>query len=86
MTHGFDFRDVACGDYVLIEDDATLDPYIGVVLYCVGSARSFSACTLFQVSNIDTGEIKTINADCVKATVKPSAFEDKTVMSNDDSI
>ena len=47
------------------------DYWIGRVIYCIGGARDPSSWTLFQVINIDNGEVKIINADTVKMILKP---------------
>ena len=47
------------------------DYWIGRVIYCIGGARDPSSWTLFQVINIDNGEVKIINADTVKMILIP---------------
>ena len=47
------------------------DYWIGRVIYCIGGARDPNSWTLFQVINIDNGEVKIINADTVKMILKP---------------
>jgi len=42
------------------------DYWIGRVIYCIGGARDPNSWTLFQVINIDNGEVRIINADTVK--------------------
>ena len=42
------------------------DYWIGRVIYCIGGARDPNSWTLFQVINIDNGEVKIINADTVE--------------------
>ena len=47
------------------------DYWIGRVIYCIGGARDPNSWTLFQVINIDNGEVKIINADTVKMILTP---------------
>ena len=42
------------------------DYWIGRVIDCIGGARDPNSWTLFQVINVDTGEVKIINADTVE--------------------
>ncbi len=42
------------------------------VINCIGGARDPKAWTLFQVMDIDTGEITIINADTVERILKTS--------------
>ncbi len=70
------FLFVEAGDCVLI-DDGTNDQnktvtnwWIGRVMFCFGGARDPLANSLFQIINIDTGKIKIINGDEVKAIIK----------------
>ena len=66
-----DFLRVRSGDFVLVEGStkslggSDSKWWIAQVLNVVGGARNPSANSLFQVINIDTGNIKYINADLV---------------------
>ena len=67
------FLSVKAGDCVAIKSQRhhsssqnIHDYWIGRVIYCIGGARDPNAWTLFQVINIDNGEVKIINADTVK--------------------
>ena len=44
----------------------------GQVSACFGGARIPISWTLFQVANIDNGEVTIINADIVEKILKPS--------------
>tara|TARA_Y100001968_G_C18835444_1_gene471078 strand:+ start:15 stop:212 length:198 start_codon:yes stop_codon:yes gene_type:complete len=59
-----EFLKVKPGDTVLIDEDEKAK-----VLSFVGGARDPDSPTLFQVANINTGEIHYINADEVKEIV-----------------
>ena len=83
MTRQFssDFLLVKSGDYIAIkaeEDNSsslskkTESHWFGQVISCIGGARNPKAWTLFQVMNIDTGEIMIINADAVEMILKTS--------------
>ena len=72
-----EFLYVKSGDYVVIEDQKTfMDQrrgkiyWIGQVINCVGGARKSNSWTLFQVINIDNGEICIVNADAVESIMK----------------
>ena len=75
-----EFLFVRSGDYVVIKhEENTLDTkeknnnyWIGHVINCIGGARNPNSWTLFQVANIDNGEIKIINADLVEKILKTS--------------
>ena len=67
------FLSVIAGDYVAIKPESNYaisrnskDYWIGRVICCIGGARDPNSWTLFQVINIDTGEVKIINADTVE--------------------
>ena len=72
------FLIVKPGDHVVIRnekppenDQRGLDDYwIGQVINCIGGARNPNSWTLFQVANIDNGEIIIINADTVERILK----------------
>ena len=72
------FLSVKIGDCVLINpkydyplSENVEDYWIGKVIYCIGGARDPNSWTLFQVINIDNGEVKIINADTVEMILTP---------------
>ena len=74
-----EFLFVRPGDYVAIKKENYEDTkekyknyWIGQVIDCIGGARNSNSWTLFQVANIDNGEITIINADIVEKILKPS--------------
>ena len=77
-----EFLFVRPGDYVVIKNEENCkDPkeknqnyWIGQVIDCIGGARNPNSWTLFQVANIDNGEITIINADIVEKILKPSGY------------
>ena len=68
------------GDYVAIRNEENCENtqeknknyWVGQVIDCIGGARNPNSWTLFQVANIDNGEITIINADIVEKILKPS--------------
>ena len=77
-SEAYEFLIVKPGDYVLIgngmaSDDTQNDRnnyWVGQVINCIGGARNPNSWTLFQVANIDNGEIIIINADTVERILK----------------
>ena len=76
-----EFLSVKSGDYVAIKaeknNNSSLSKehenyWFGQVINCIGGARDPNAWTLFQVMNIDSGEIMIINADTVEMILKAS--------------
>ena len=75
-----EFLLVRPGDYVVIKNYENYqdtkkkqhDYWIGYVINCIGGARNPNSWTLFQVANIDNGEIIIINADIVEKILKTS--------------
>ena len=76
-----DFLSVKSGDYIAIKaeenNSSSLSKengshWFGQVINCIGGARDPNAWTLFQVINIDNGEIMIINADTVEMILKTS--------------
>ena len=73
------FLRVAPGDVVIVwEHPEIVDIdsrawWMGEVLFVEGSARDHKAPSLFQVSNIDTGEICFVNADQVQKILIPKS-------------
>ena len=68
---------VKAGDYVKVNSELNLihsrkspNSWIGQVINCIGGARDPNSWTLFQVLNIDNGEILCINADAVEMILK----------------
>ena len=83
-SEAYEFLIVKPGDYVVIGNGVDSyniqnghhDYWIGQVINCIGGARNPDSWTLFQVSNIDNGEIMIINADTVERILKTA--ENKT--------
>ncbi len=76
------FLSVKAGDCVAIKSQRhhsssqnIQDYWIGRVIYCIGGARDPSSWTLFQVINIDNGEVEIINADTVKMILIPKKVD-----------
>ena len=75
-----EFLFVRPGDYVVIKNEKNYENtneknknyWVGQIVACIGGARNPNSWTLFQVANIDNGEITIINADIVKKILKPS--------------
>tara|TARA_Y100001933_G_scaffold261820_1_gene317428 strand:+ start:2830 stop:3081 length:252 start_codon:yes stop_codon:yes gene_type:complete len=68
-----EFLSVKPGDHIVIKDKNTslalgkeANYWIGQVINCIGGPRDPNSWTLFQVINIDNGEIVIINADTVE--------------------
>ena len=72
------FLFVKPGDHVVIRNEklpandqsGRHDYWIGQVINCIGGARNPNSWTLFQVADIDNGEIIIINADTVERILK----------------
>ena len=78
-----DFLSVKSGDYIAIKAEKNSSSslskeheshWFGQVINCIGGARDPKAWTLFQVMNIDSGEIMIINADTVEMILKTSTL------------
>ena len=77
-SEAYEFLFVKPGDYVVIRDEipsddtqnGSRDCWVGQVINCIGGARNPNSWTLFQVANIDNGEIMIINADNVERILK----------------
>ena len=77
-SESYEFLFVKPGDHVVIEDEMASDNtqsryhnyWVGQVINCIGGARNPNSWTLFQVANIDNGEIIIINADTVEKILK----------------
>lgn len=68
-----DFLSVQLGDYVAIKNTHKFpssslegDYWLGKIIDCIGGARNPNSWTLFQVMNIDNGEITIVNADTIE--------------------
>ena len=77
-----DFLIAKPGDIVVVEegscsniDGAQVDWWLGHVIHVVGGARNSRINSLFQVACVDTGMIRTINADVVKGILKPKDLQ-----------
>ncbi len=74
----YEFLFVKPGDHVVIKNEkppgntqnGQYEYWIGQVINCIGGARNPNSWTLFQVADIDNGEIVIINADTVERIVK----------------
>ena len=76
-SEAYEFLFVKPGDYVVIKNEkppdnqkGEIDYWIGLVISCIGGARNPDSWTLFQVANIDNGEVIIINADTVERILK----------------
>ena len=77
-SESYEFLVVKPGDYVVIGDEMASDNtqgkchdyWVGQVINCIGGARNPNSWTLFQVADIDNGEIIIINADTVERILK----------------
>ena len=73
----FDFLLVKPGDIVVVEEDSLMvgagkaNWWVGHVMHVVGGARDPRVNSLFQVACVDTGVVRTINADVVKGLLRP---------------
>ena len=78
FSETYEFLFVKPGDHVVIRDEKSLgniqnghyEYWIGQVINCIGGARNPNSWTLFQVADIDNGEIIIINADTVERILK----------------
>ena len=72
------FLSVKSGDVVIVWDDPSLvgsettDWWMGQILWVEGGARDPKVPTLFQVSCVDTGVIRWVNADQVQKVLMPA--------------
>ena len=74
----YEFLFVKPGDHVVIRNEkppvntqnGQHEYWIGQVINCIGGARNPNSWTLFQVADIDNGEIIIINADTVEKILK----------------
>ena len=69
------FLDVAPGMTVIVQHDFQVgekrdkDWWMGQVIHCGGAARDPSIHNLFQIADVDSGEIRWVNADLVSYIV-----------------
>ena len=78
FSETYEFLFVKPGDHVVIKNEKPTgntengrqEHWIGQVINCIGGARNPNSWTLFQVADIDTGEIIIINADTVERILK----------------
>lgn len=70
------FLSAQLGDIVVVEEDPKasgeegLSWWLGRIIHATGGARNPRHRNIFQVVDVDTGLIKTINADLVKGILK----------------
>ena len=77
-SKAYEFLFVKPGDHVVIKNEkppgntqnSRQEYWIGQVINCIGGARNPNSWTLFQVADIDNGEIIIINADTVERILK----------------
>ena len=77
-SEAYEFLIVKPGDYVVIRNGMASDNtekdlhdyWVGQVINCIGGARDPNSWTLFQVADIDNGDIIIINADTVERILK----------------
>ena len=75
-----DFLLAKPGDIVVVEESDSVvggdkaDWWIGLVIHVIGGARDPRVNSLFQLACVDTGMIRTINADLVKGILRPKAL------------
>ena len=78
FSETYEFLFVKPGDHVVIKNEkppgntqnVRHEYWIGQVINCIGGARNPNSWTLFQVADIDNGEIIIINADTVERILK----------------
>ena len=68
MGNGLDvaspaFLSAQTGDFVVIEEEHESNWWMGYIIYAIKGARGSRQNSLFQIVNIDSGHIKTVNAD-----------------------
>ena len=71
-----DFLLARSGDIVVVEEDSLVvggqkaDWWVGYVIHVAGSARDPCVNSLFQVACVDTGVVRTVNADLVRGILR----------------
>ena len=65
------FLSVECGNFVVISGppDSEDDWWVGYVIHRVGNSAEPMVNTLFQVIDIDTGRVVTVNADVIRGII-----------------
>ena len=65
------FLSVECGNFVVISSfsDRKVDWWVGYVIHRVGNSAEPTVNTLFQVIDIDTGRVVTVNADVIRGII-----------------
>ncbi len=65
------FLSVKCGNFVVISasSDLKADWWVGYVVHRVGNSVEPMVNTLFQVIDIDTGRVVTVNADVIRGVI-----------------
>ena len=65
------FLSVKCGNFVVISafSDHKVDWWVGYVIHRVGNSAEPIVNTLFQVIDIDTGRVVTVNADVIRGII-----------------
>jgi len=66
------FLAVRVGDLVAVRSEPSADWWLGQVIHAEGGARC-NANSLFQIACVDSGAIRTVNADAVIDILGPSA-------------
>ena len=69
------FLAVRVGDLVAVRADASGDWWLGQVIHAEGGARC-NANSLFQIACVDSGVIRTVNADAVIEILQASESAD----------
>ena len=74
-----DFLAVSPGDLVVVEAErifnktlSASDWWLGRVVHVVTGPRESTVNSLFQIADVDTGVIRSVNADLVKGKLKPN--------------
>ena len=76
-----DFLRAEPGDIVVVEEASVFHDkwksgwWLAHVIHVIGGARDPSVNSLFQVVDVDTGIVKTINADLVKGILRPKKVD-----------
>ena len=63
------FLDVKRGDIVLVRRGPRDNCWIGRVVHVVSGPRDSSINSIFQIVDLDTGLVKTLNADLVEGII-----------------
>ncbi len=70
-VNALEFLSAKCGDFVVISasPNVEVDWWVGVIINLVGNSADPMVNTLFQVIDIDTGNVFTVNADIVRGII-----------------